>query len=88
MAIATETALATDYTTILTPENGFTEVTSTDGILIDEQYCYLLTAAETNNLYVGVGKYEEKPNWAGEDTKVITMWTTPQNTCCKECSMG
>ena len=79
MATATQTALATDYMTILTPENGFTEVTSTDGILIDDQYCYLLTAAETNNLYVGVGKYEEKPGWAGEDTKALRYRSADYN---------
>ncbi|MBP5339309.1 MAG: hypothetical protein J6Z14_08435 [Prevotella sp.] len=59
------------YASILTPENGFTEVITTDGMLADDQYCYLITAAETNSLYVGVGKYELKPDWAGEDTKAL-----------------
>lgn len=59
------------YSAILTTENGFAEVTNTDDILADDQYCYLLTAAETNSLYVGVGKYELKPDWADEDTKAL-----------------
>ena len=59
------------YASILTSQNGFTEVTSTVDILANDQYCYLLTAAETNGLYVGVGKYEAKPDWAGEDTKAL-----------------
>lgn len=59
------------YASILSTDNGFTEVTTTDGLLTDNQYCYLITAAETNDLYVGVGKYEEKPGWAGEDTKAL-----------------
>ena len=64
-------ASASDYTTYLTAERGFTEVTSLDGIIDDANYCYLLTAAEDNSLFVGIGRYEAKPGWAGEDTKAL-----------------
>lgn len=62
---------AADYTTFLTTERGFTEVTSTDAILADANYCYILTPAETNELIVGVGTYEEKPGWASEESKAL-----------------
>ena len=62
---------AADYSTFLTAERGFTEVASTNGILADASYCYLLTSAENTGLFVGVGRYEAKPDWAGDDTKAL-----------------
>ncbi|MBO4810904.1 MAG: hypothetical protein J5552_04985 [Prevotella sp.] len=59
------------YSMVLTQANGFTEVTSTDDMLTDQQYVYLITSAEQPSLFVGVGKYEAKPGWAGEDTKAL-----------------
>ena len=64
-------ASATDYTTYLTAARGFTEVTSVDDIIDDPSQCYLLTAAENTSLFVGVGRYEAKPGWAGDDTKAL-----------------
>ena len=60
-----------DYTHFLTAERGFTEVTSIDDIVADDQYCYILASAETTALYVGVGAYQDKPGWAGEETKAL-----------------
>ena len=65
------TVYAARYTTIFTASNGFTEVTSIDGLVADPTQCYILASAENTGLYVGVGKYEEKPDWAGEDTKAL-----------------
>ncbi len=62
---------AARYTTFLTESNGFTEVTSIDGLVDDPSQCYILASAENTGLYVGVGKYQEKPSWAGEDTKAL-----------------
>ena len=59
------------YSMVLTQANGFTEVKSTDDMLTDQQYVYLITSAEQPSLFVGVGKYESKPGWAGEDTKAL-----------------
>lgn len=55
----------------LNTARGFTEVTSTDDILTGADHCYLLASAENTNLIVGVGRYEEKPDWASEDTKAL-----------------
>ena len=65
------TGRAADYTTYLTTARGFTEVTSTEAILADADYYYLLAPAETNELIVGVGSYEAKPDWASEDSKAL-----------------
>ena len=62
---------AADYTTYLTKTRGFAEVTSLVDISDDANSCYILVAAETTELYVGVGHYEAKPDWAGEDTKAL-----------------
>lgn len=59
------------YATVLTTANGFTEVTSIDGLSDDPSQCYLITSAEQAGLFVGVGRYEGKPSWAGEDTKAL-----------------
>lgn len=70
-AAATVSAQAADYTTYLTQARGFTEITNVADISDDADYCYILVAAETTELYVGVGRYEAKPDWAGEDTKAL-----------------
>ena len=65
------------YATVLTTANGFTEVTVGDSQTAidvfdnDPQYVYLITSAEQPGLFVGIGKYEAKPGWAGEDTKAL-----------------
>ncbi len=70
-AAATLSAKAADYTTFLTAERGFTEVTSTDDIIDDGNYYYILASAENSNLIVGIGRYEAKPDWASEETKAL-----------------
>lgn len=62
---------AADYTTFLTMERGFTEVTSQSTLLADGKYYYLLVSAENTGLIVGVGRYEAKPEWASEETKAL-----------------
>ena len=59
------------YANLLTPTNGFTEVTTTEGLSDDPSQCYLITSAEEPGLFVGVGKYQDKPSWAGDDTKAL-----------------
>ncbi|MBQ8158241.1 MAG: hypothetical protein IJ081_04390 [Prevotella sp.] len=71
LLLVASTGLATDYTTFLTTERGFTEVTSTNDILGDADYYYLLVPAETNDFIVGVGSYEGKPDWASTDSKAL-----------------
>lgn len=58
---------AADYTEYLTAERGFTEVTSTAGLLTGNYY-YILVSAENPEFYVGVGPYQAKPGWAPEAT--------------------
>lgn len=62
---------AVDYNTLLTPSRGFTEVATLNDILDDANYYYLLAPAETNELIVGIGRYEAKPDWAIEETKAL-----------------
>jgi len=72
MAMAATSALhANDYTTFLTTQRGFTEVTSTDGLIADNHYLYILAPAENTSFIVGIGRYEAKPEWAGDDTKAL-----------------
>ena len=59
------------YATVLTAQNGFSEVTSVEDISTDPSQCYLITSAEQPGLFVGIGAYEAKPSWAGEDTKAL-----------------
>ena len=59
------------YATVLTAANGFTEVTTTDALSDDPQYVYLITSADQPSLFVGVGRYQDKPSWAGDDTKAL-----------------
>lgn len=60
---------ATDYTTYLTTERGFTEVTNISQI--SSNYYYILTSAENNELIVGIGAYQAKPDWASGDSKAL-----------------
>ena len=72
-AAATLSAHAADYTTFLTTERGFTEVTSIDDMIDDGGYYYIIVPAETPNLIVGIGRYEDKPDWAGDNTKALRL---------------
>ena len=71
MLAAATVAAAADYTTYLTPSRGFAEVTTETALSADPDLCYILCPAETTTLIVGVGAYEAKPAWAGEDTKAL-----------------
>lgn len=71
LAIASTMAIAESYTSFLTSERGFTEVTSTDGIIASADYYYILTAAENTELFVGIGIYEGKPDWASMESKAL-----------------
>ncbi|MBR5964080.1 MAG: dockerin type I repeat-containing protein [Bacteroidaceae bacterium] len=71
LSILSLAAMATDYTTLLTPDKGFTEVTSFEGMIAGKDFYYILTSAENTELLVGVGAYEAKPGWALEDTKAL-----------------
>lgn len=71
LAIASTMAIAESYTSFLTSERGFTEVTSTDGIIASADYYYILTAAENTGLIVGIGIYESKPDWASMESKAL-----------------
>lgn len=70
-AAATFSAHAADYTTFLTAERGFVEVTSTSGITGNANDYYILVSAENTGLIVGIGRYEAKPDWASEDSKAL-----------------
>ena len=69
-AMLSTTAVAEDYTTYLTPERGFTEVTSTSDLLTGDYY-YVLASAENTEMIVSVGRYEAKPGWASETTRAL-----------------
>lgn len=59
---------AADYTTYLTTERGFTEVTSTDDILAGNYY-YALCSAEDEGLIVGVRNAgDRKAEWAPDNS--------------------
>lgn len=76
---ASMSAQAADYTTYLTADRGFTEVTSLDDIVGDAGYYYILTAAENTDLIVGIGRYEGKPDWASEETKALRYKSASQD---------
>ena len=59
-----------DYTTFLTAQRGFTEVTSTSQILAGDYY-YVIASAEDTGLIVTVGPYAAKPGWASENSKAL-----------------
>ena len=61
---------ADDYTTYLTSARGFTEVTSTSGLLTGDYY-YVIGSAENTEMIVSVGRYEAKPSWAPETTRAL-----------------
>ena len=64
-------AAGADYTTLLTPERGFSEVTSLNELFQSDDSYYILTSAENLGLMVGVGACEVKPGWACEDSKAL-----------------
>jgi len=66
---------ADDYTTYLTSARGFTEVTSTSGLLTGDYY-YVLASAENTEMIVSVGHYEAKPGWAPEETIAMRYKST------------
>ncbi|MBR5697226.1 MAG: dockerin type I repeat-containing protein [Prevotella sp.] len=71
MMTAAQTMQAADYTTLLTPARGFTEVTSTNAIVASPDYYYILVSAENTGLVVGIGAYEAKPDWASTESKAL-----------------
>lgn len=71
LTIASTMAFAGDYTTFLNSGRGFTEVKSTDAIIASADYYYILAPAESNEFIVGVGRYEDKPDWASEESKAL-----------------
>ena len=64
-------AVAADYTTLLTPAKGYSEITTLDSIVGQNDYYYLLASAEDNDLLLGVGAFEVKPDWACVDSKAL-----------------
>ncbi|MBR6181875.1 MAG: metallophosphoesterase [Prevotella sp.] len=68
----------TDYLTFLTEENGFVEVTSTNGLVNNPGYYYLLAPEEDHSLVVGIGRYQAKPSWANEETKAMRYVTATE----------
>ena len=71
LTIASTMAFAGDYTTFLNSGRGFTEVKSTEAIIASADYYYILAPAETNELIVGVGRYEAIPDWASTESKAL-----------------
>ena len=70
-AVLTSVVSAADYTTFLTPSNGFTEVTSWSDMLATTDYYYILASAEDTRFLLEVGAYQAKPDWADENTKAL-----------------
>ena len=64
-------SFADDYTTFLTNDRGFTEVTTTTGFTGNADDYYILTSAENTGLIVGIGAYEAKPDWASTESKAL-----------------
>ena len=64
-------SFADDYTTFLTNDRGFTEVTTTEGFTGYADDYYILTSAENTGLIVGVGAYQAKPDWASTESKAL-----------------
>ncbi len=71
LLLTSNMAKAADYTTYLTSERGFVEVTSAADLLPGTGYCYILAAAEDAGLVVGVGPFQDKPGWATAQTKAL-----------------
>ncbi|MBO4850063.1 MAG: dockerin type I repeat-containing protein [Prevotella sp.] len=76
--LAAQPMAATDYLTFLTPDRGFTEVTTFDGFITEDTYYYLIAPDEDHSLMVGIGTYEAKPSWAGTDTKALRYVTASE----------
>ena len=68
---ACPTAHSEDYITYLTTARGFTEVTSMRDITGKANDYYILTSAENTSLFVGIGAYEAKPDWASTESKAL-----------------
>ena len=64
-------ASATDFTTWVTQERGYIEVTTPNEIVSGGEYYYLLVPAEDPSLIVGIGAFEAKPRWASDDSKAL-----------------
>lgn len=71
LVAASASLQAQNYSTYLTTQRGFTEVTSTDDIVASPDNYYILCSAENTSLIVGVGAYEGKPGWASEESKAL-----------------
>ncbi len=69
--LCTTMAAAQDYTTFLTTDRGFTEVTALSGITGNADDFYILVPAESTSLIVGIGSYESKPDWASVESKAL-----------------
>ncbi len=67
----TQPSFAADYTAYLTTARGFTEVTSTSDITGNANDYYILVSAENTGLIVGVGRFENKPDWASDESKAL-----------------
>ena len=80
--LTTQPMAASDYLTFLTPERGFSEVTSFNDFIAEANYYYLVAPDEDHSLLVGIGSYEAKPSWAGNDTKALRYVAPTSNNCC------
>ena len=58
-------ARADNYMDYLTSANGFTEVTTVDGLQSGGNYYYVFVSAEDPTLALYAGKWQDKPGWAG-----------------------
>ncbi len=65
-------ATTDDY---LTAARGFTEVTDLGGISGSADDCYIMAAAEADDIIVGLGSFEAKPDWASDQTKALRYKT-------------
>lgn len=68
MLMSVTSARADDYTSYLTASNGFTEVTTVDGLKSGSNYYYVFQSAENPTLVLYAGKWQDKPGWAGGGT--------------------
>lgn len=59
------------YASVLTAQNGFSEVTNPNQLISSSSQCYLITSAEQPGLFVSMGRYQKKPNWADENTMTL-----------------
>ncbi|MCR4613486.1 MAG: hypothetical protein K5778_05745 [Bacteroidaceae bacterium] len=59
-------AKADDYADYLTAANGFTEVTTVDGLKSGSNYYYVFQSAEDPTLALYAGKWQDKPGWASD----------------------